>query len=72
MPFGVGVITDQQLAGLSMWIPMALVLFGVSLGLFSLALAVFAPRNPPNDFRPPPIGYSNHPKSLNFRIGVRT
>jgi cytochrome c oxidase assembly factor CtaG len=38
LPFGLSVMSDQQLAGLLMWIPMDLVLFSVSLALFGLAL----------------------------------
>jgi cytochrome c oxidase assembly factor CtaG len=38
MPFGLTALADQQLAGLIMWIPMDLVLFGVSLALFAAAL----------------------------------
>ncbi len=37
-PGGLTVLTDQQLAGLIMWIPMDLVLFGVALALFAAAL----------------------------------
>jgi cytochrome c oxidase assembly factor CtaG len=38
IPFGLTVLADQQLAGLLMWIPMDLVLFGVALALFAAAL----------------------------------
>jgi cytochrome c oxidase assembly factor CtaG len=37
-PFGLTALTDQQLAGLVMWIPMDLMLFAVSLALFAAAL----------------------------------
>jgi cytochrome c oxidase assembly factor CtaG len=40
LPFGLTVLADQQLAGLLMWIPMDLVLFGVALALFAAALGV--------------------------------
>ena len=39
-PFGLTALADQQLAGLLMWIPMDLVLFGVALALFGTALGV--------------------------------
>lgn len=38
MPFGFSALNDQQLAGLIMWIPMDLILFGVALALFGAAL----------------------------------
>jgi len=38
-PFGLSALADQQLAGLIMWIPMDLILFGVAIALFGLALA---------------------------------
>jgi cytochrome c oxidase assembly factor CtaG len=38
MRFGFTALADQQLAGLIMWIPMDLILFGVALALFGAAL----------------------------------
>jgi cytochrome c oxidase assembly factor CtaG len=37
-PFGLTALTDQQLAGLIMWIPMDLILFAVALALMAAAL----------------------------------
>jgi cytochrome c oxidase assembly factor CtaG len=39
LPFGLTALTDQQLAGLIMWIPMDLILFGAALALFGAGLS---------------------------------
>jgi putative membrane protein len=39
IPFGLTALADQQLAGLIMWIPMDLILFGVALALFAATVA---------------------------------
>jgi len=38
LPFGLTALADQQLAGLIMWIPMDLILFGAALALFGASL----------------------------------
>jgi len=59
LPFGLTAMTDQQLAGLLMWIPMDLVLFSVALALFAAAIAhrtVREDQRRTNRFRIPPVG----------------
>jgi len=47
LPLGITVLADQQLAGLLMWIPMDLTLFGVALALFAAALGAGRPGRKP-------------------------